>query len=148
MPGPQASDLPPLALAYVGDAVYELLIRSQAIRATGGQVRLAELHQQVVARVRAGAQAQALHRLLPLLTADETAVVRRARNARPSHPVPSGAQPGEYRYSSGLEALFGYLYWQGRWQRLQELAEAVAAFGERTAAGPQAPMQTTRERRT
>lgn len=111
----------PLQLAYLGDAVYELLVRRELIRRSAGISPPAMLHEETVARVRAGAQAAALARILPRLTPAEQEVVRRARNARPKHSIPAGAEVWEYRYSSGLEALFGFLFLEGQLGRMEEI---------------------------
>ena len=74
----------------------------------------------------APAQAAAVERLLPLLTQEEADVYRRGRNTAP-HSVPRAASRGEYQAATGLEALFGWLYLQGRTERLNELFEVIMA---------------------
>ena len=105
--------LSPLALAFVGDGVYSLMVRerllSQANRPVG------ELHSQSVRDVRAEAQSAAMARILPLLTEEEEAVFKRGRNA---HSTRTGA---DYHRATGLESLFGYLYLAGRIDRVREL---------------------------
>ena len=107
----------PLNLAFVGDGVYELLVRErlvcQANRPNG------VLHKLVVEQVRAEAQAAAMERLLPLLTEKEEAVYRRGRNAHTSR------TGDDYHKATGLEALFGYLYLSGQLDRVRELFEAA-----------------------
>lgn len=103
---------------------------------TGGSGRdtpasLAELHRQAVALVRAGAQAAALARVLPRLNPVELDVVRRARNARPKHNVPAGANVRDYRYSSGLEALFGFLFLEGQLARMEEIFRWIQESNEK-----------------
>lgn len=112
--------LSPLALAYAGDAVYELYVRTRLLHE--GTRRPAELHGQAVDLVRAGAQARLLNALDGLLTEDEKNVVRRARNARPGH-LPKGASPSEYHHSTAFEALLGFLYLSGQDERLRELLD-------------------------
>jgi len=107
-----------LALAHVGDAVYELLTRTELCRR--GRLTSRELHRETVRYVSAPAQARACAKLLPMLTPDESAVFRRARNAK-VHSVPRGAAPGDYHAATALEALFGWLYLRGMRQRLDEL---------------------------
>jgi len=74
--------------------------------------------------VSAPAQAARLEKILPLLTQDEQDVFRRGRNAGP-HSIPKAASRGEYQAATGLEALFGWLYLQGRTERLNELFETM-----------------------
>lgn len=109
--------LSPLALAFVGDGVYGLMVREyllcQANRPAG------VLHKLSVEMVRAEAQATALERLLPVLTDTEEGVYRRGRNA---HTTRNSA---DYHQATGLESLFGYLYLQGEQERLRELFAIV-----------------------
>lgn len=111
-----------LALAHVGDAVYELLVRSAICAAGPAQVN--DLHKRTVAMVCAPAQAAAVKRLLPKLTAEESAVYKRGRNAKVNS-VPQHAEIGEYHAATGFEALLGWLYLQGRTERIEELFRAV-----------------------
>lgn len=106
-----------LALAHVGDAVYELLVRTR-LSLGGGRVR--GLHAAAVAFVKAAAQAQAAQKIQPLLTDEEAAVFRRARNAK-VNTVPKNASIEDYHEATGLEALFGYLYLKGERARINEL---------------------------
>lgn len=112
-----------LALAHIGDAVYELLTRLSLLRT--GDENAAELHRQTVLRVNAGAQARAAEKLQPLLTEEELDVFRRGRNTR-VHGLPKNASAAEYHAATGLEALFGYLYLEGRNDRLSELFRVIA----------------------
>ena len=111
-----------LGLAHIGDGVYELLIRTMLC--TAGRAAVGELHRLTVAHVKAPAQAKAMEKLLPLLTEEELALYRRGRNAH-VHGVPQGASVGEYHAATGLEALFGWLYLQGRLERLNALFVAA-----------------------
>ena len=83
-----------------------------------------QLHRLTVERVRAEAQAQAVEKLLPCFTEDELAVYRRGRNAKVNS-VPHHADVSQYHAATGLEALFGWLYLQGRTERIAELFAAV-----------------------
>lgn len=114
----QLSEVPPLVLAYVGDAIYEVFVREHLVRNGGRNVNV--LHRQSIQYVKAAAQAHLLQELSECLTEEEQNVVRRGRNAH-SHTVPKNADVGEYRYATGLEALVGYLYLLGRQERLAEL---------------------------
>jgi len=117
----QAAAMAPLALAYLGDAVYELYVRTRLLAEPARPQK--ELHQQAVCRVKAGAQAAALRRLASGLTAEEADIARRGRNARVQ--VPKGADPADQHYSTAFEALIGYLYLSGSWERLETLMAAA-----------------------
>lgn len=112
--------LSPLVLAYVGDAVYELYIRTK-LAALSPKVH--ELHGAAVKYVQAAGQAAILHEWEPILTEEEKDVVRRGRNAKGG--VPRHADALEYRYSTGFEALLGYLFLSGQKQRLKELMDRI-----------------------
>lgn len=107
-----------LALAHVGDGVFELLVRTRLCMEGGSNNH--QLHRQTVARVCAPAQAVLADRLLPLLTEEEHAYYRRGRNAH-THAIPKNATAVEYGKATGLEALFGALYLSGQTERLNEL---------------------------
>jgi ribonuclease-3 family protein len=115
-------DLPLLVLAYVGDAVYELAVREYLI--STGLAKVNRLHNETVKYVNAGAQAKALHALEGMFTADEAAVVRRGRNAKSPH-TPRSAGMIEYRRSTALECLIGFLYLKGETGRLAEIMDAA-----------------------
>lgn len=117
---------PPLALAFMGDAVYEAYVREWLLHQ--GSRRPATLHRAATGYVRARGQAEALRALLPDLTEAEAEVARRGRNAKPRH-APRGADPGEYALATAFEALVGYLYLRGDYERLQTvLSRAVASL--------------------
>ena len=107
-----------LAMAHMGDAVYELLVRTMLCRT--GKLTAGQLHRETVRFVAAPAQAEAAKKLLLRLTPEESGVFRRARNAH-GHTSPKGASPGEYHAASALEALFGWLYLREEYERIQEL---------------------------
>ena len=111
---------PPVVWAYVGDAVFELYVR---LRLTESTQRIQLLHRSAVSYVRAGGQAEILKNWHARLSEDEKGVVRRGRNVKSA--VPRNADMGEYRQSTGFEALVGYLYLMGRWDRLWELLDTV-----------------------
>lgn len=112
-----------LALAHVGDAVYEILVRSYL--ACGGTQTAKNLHSRTVALVRASAQAEAVQRILPLLDEAEQEVFRHGRNAKPKT-VPKSSSVAEYAYATALEALFGWLYLKQRYDRINELFNVIA----------------------
>lgn len=107
-----------IALAHLGDAVYELLVRTYLClhgKATGKG-----LHRATVELVRAPKQAEFADRLEPVLTEEERAVFRRGRNAN-VHSIPHGATHAEYQKATALEALFGWLYLSGQKERANGL---------------------------
>jgi ribonuclease-3 family protein len=107
-----------LALAHMGDCVFELLVRSWLC--AHGKATSANLHKATVSHVSAPAQAKQMDRMLPLLTEEEAAIYRRGRNAH-VHGVPKAATPGEYARATGLECLFGALFLTGQTERVNEL---------------------------
>lgn len=107
-----------LGLAHLGDAVYELMVRSWLC--LHGKATSKGLHKATVRYVAAPAQAKAVAGILPLLTEDERAVYRRGRNTSP-HSIPQNASRADYQSATGLEALFGWLYLQGQTGRLNQL---------------------------
>ena len=117
----QARQYSPLALAFLGDSVYEILVREYLVRKANRPA--AKLHEQKIQLVCAAFQAQAIDRLIPLLTEEETAVYKRGRNANNTVPRHTSAQ--DYHKATGLEALFGYLHLLGEQARLEELFAAI-----------------------
>lgn len=107
-----------LVLAYLGDAVYELYVRSYLLG--NGRVKVNTLHKQAVKFVQAKTQAQVLKALEGTLDETEASVVRRGRNTKSVH-VPKNAEVIDYRHATALECLFGYLYLQGRQERITEI---------------------------
>ncbi|HCO62227.1 MAG TPA: ribonuclease III [Clostridiales bacterium] len=114
----QLGQISSLGLAHVGDGVYELMVRSWLC--LKGKATNKGLHRAAVRYVAAPAQARMAERLRPVLTEEEVAVFRRGRNSHTGG-IPRGASVAEYHTATGLEALFGWLYLQGRTQRLNEL---------------------------
>lgn len=107
-----------LGLAHLGDGVFELMVRSWLC--LHGKATNKGLHRATVRYVAAPAQAAAAERLLPLLSGEEADVFRRGRNTSP-HSIPKAASRSDYQTATAVEALFGWLYLQGRTQRLNEL---------------------------
>lgn len=110
--------LSPLTLAYIGDAVYELMVRTLIL--SDGNAPVNRLHKKARDFVNAKAQAEFYFRIADLLTETEAAVFRRGRNAK-SFTTPKHADLIDYRHATGLEALFGYLYLDGNMVRALEL---------------------------
>ena len=107
-----------LALAHIGDGVFELLCRSYLCRQ--GVQNVGNLHKDTVRLVKATNQAILADKILPHLTEDELAYYRRGKNAH-VHAVPKGTSPIEYSKATGLEALMGALYLSGQTERINEL---------------------------
>jgi len=112
----------PLQLAYIGDTVWDLLVRGSLI-ATGYNVH--KLHQMATRRVNATAQSLAALKLGELLTQEEADIFRRGRNSHSRHAAPKHQDPAAYSAATGLEALFGYLYLTGQDDRLNQLFNAA-----------------------
>lgn len=108
----------PLTLAYIGDAVYDLVIRTVVVEQGNKAANL--LHRSTVKYVNAGAQAAMIEALQEQLTEEELAVYRRGRNAK-SHTAAKNASIEDYRKATGMEALLGYLYLSNRFDRVLEL---------------------------
>lgn len=113
-----------LALAYIGDCVYELLVRTHYVSL--GHNHSFELHRLTVSTVNAVSQAKAAEKILPFLTEDELAVYKRGRNAKVNS-VPKNASVGDYHAATGLEALFGSLYLHGEQERTEELFALIVS---------------------
>lgn len=111
-----------LGLAHLGDSVFEVMVRSWLI--LQGKAKAKDLHRATVQYVAAPAQARLLQKILPILSEEEADVFRRGRNTAP-HSIPKAASRGDYQAATGLEALFGWLYLQGRTDRLNELFHAM-----------------------
>lgn len=110
------------ALAYLGDAVIEVLVRERLVGE--GYTSSKALNARALAFVRAPAQAAAMARILPMLTEEELAVFHRGRNIGHTS-TPRSATVSEYRAATGMEALFGYLHMMGDQLRIRELFEAA-----------------------
>lgn len=118
IPKERAALMNPVVLAFVGDAVYTLLVRTEL--ATTSASKAGELNKKAAEIVSAHGQSGALERVLPLLTEEEEAVYRRGRNAKKATKS-KNATVGEYVRSTGFEALLGYLYLTGQRERMREL---------------------------
>lgn len=118
----------PLVLAYVGDAVYEIMIRTKVVN--GGSVQVNKLHKHSADLVKAETQAKMITALLEELTEEEMAVYKRGRNAK-SYTMAKNASMKDYRMATGFEALVGYLYLAEQYHRLAELvSHGLEKIGE------------------
>lgn len=121
----------PLTLAYIGDGIYELVVRSVMVARTNTRAGL--LHRQTSQYVKAEAQSKMMDVLLPVLTEEEESVYRRGRNAK-SPTMAKNASVSDYRRATGFEALMGYLYLTDRMERIVELTKrALDAYHPREA---------------
>ena len=110
--------LSPVTLAFLGDAVYELLVRTEIVKK--GSMPAGKLHTAAIKFVSAKGQAKAMSLLESLLSEEEHAIFLRGRNANHVKP-PKNADPNEYRIATGMEALFGYLFLYEKNERILEL---------------------------
>lgn len=111
----EAKQYSPLTLAFLGDAVYSLLVRELLVKTANRPTNA--LHKESIKLVNASCQAEMIKKVLPLLTEDEEAIFKRGRNAHSGH-VPKNQSDADYRYATGLEALYGYLYLIGDFKRI------------------------------
>ena len=118
----------PLALAYMGDAVYEVLIRTRVMNR--GSMQVNKMHKKSASLVKAAAQARMMQELQEELTEEETAVYKRGRNAHSASSA-KNASIRDYRMATGFEALVGYLYLTGQYERLLKLVhDGLERIGE------------------
>ena len=113
------------ALAYLGDCVIEMCVREQLVES--GISSAGKLNEAALSFVRAGAQAEAMKRILPLLSEEEEGYFRRGRNIGHSS-VPKNATVSDYRTATGMEALFGFLHLAGKTERIKELFAVAYPF--------------------
>ena len=118
--------LSPLTLAFLGDAVFDLMAREQIVRRANAPAK--QLHRQAVRQVNCRAQAAAAAQIAPYLSEEEAEIFRRGRNAHTNH-LPRHSDPADYHAATGLEALFGYLYMQVKQDRLRELFRLTEGRG-------------------
>ncbi|WP_414481587.1 Mini-ribonuclease 3 [Caldicoprobacter sp.] len=112
----------PLVLAYIGDTIYDLFVRTYLVMAYDAPV--SKLHVRAINFVRAKGQADTLRHIERFLTQEELDVVRRGRNAKPGT-MPRNATVADYRWATGFESLLGYLYLTGQDERLLEILDYI-----------------------
>ncbi len=119
--------LSPLTLAFIGDSVFDLLVREMLVCEANRPAN--RLHNLAVERVCAAAQANAARRLWDggYLTEEEISILKRGRNAHTNH-LPKNASEQDYHLATGLEALLGYLYLSGEIARLRDLFRLICSF--------------------
>ncbi|MFR2891975.1 Mini-ribonuclease 3, partial [Peptoniphilus grossensis] len=113
----EVRELSPLALAYIGDACFEILVRSEILDVRKNPNKL---HRESIRFVRAKSQRELFEKIEENLTEEEIKIFKRGRNAK-SHTVPKNADPIDYRIATGVEALFGFLYLLKRYNRIREI---------------------------
>lgn len=111
-----------LALAYMGDCVYEIKVREHLMKQANMPVNM--LHRKAKGYVSAAAQSAFADKIQPLFTEDEENIFKRGRNAKP-HTTPKNMTLSDYKKATGLEALFGYLYLSGNFERIDEFMEII-----------------------
>lgn len=119
----EAIEINPLVFAYIGDAVYEVLIRNFLIT-NNRNMNVHKLHMKATEHVKAKAQCDDVRILMEFLTEKELGIFRRGRNSK-SYTSPKNATIGDYRMATGFEALIGYLYLTNQEERINELINYV-----------------------
>ena len=122
--GEDIAMLSPLQLAYVGDAVYELLIRTYIL---DKNANVNQLHKKAIKYVKANAQSELIHYIEEYLTDKEKDIVKRGRNTK-TNTNPKNASLIDYKYATGFESLFGYLYLTNQDSRILELFDNIKEF--------------------
>ena len=112
MQNKEVEALNPGALAYIGDAVFELMVREKIVKTYNPD----QLHKKAIQYVSAKGQSEMYHKALEMATEEEAAILKRGRNFNTK--VPKNTTVAQYRHATGLEALFGYLYLKGEANRL------------------------------
>ncbi|MBQ6288701.1 MAG: ribonuclease III [Clostridia bacterium] len=123
----EALQLNALQLAYIGDSVWELIVRYKLIMK---RYNVRHMHKECVSLVNAHSQAMILQKIQEELDETESEIVRRGRNAHAKHSAPRNQDPDEYAASTGFEALFGYLYLTGQNDRISELVTIIEEVNE------------------
>lgn len=123
----EALQLNALQLAYIGDSVWELIVRYKLIMK---RYNVRHMHKECVSMVNAHSQAVILQKIQEELNETESEIVRRGRNAHAKHSAPRNQDPDEYAASTGFEALFGYLYLTGQHDRISRLVSTIEEVSE------------------
>lgn len=123
-----AKQYSPLALAFLGDSVYEIMVREYVL--LSANMPASKLHSLKIKRVCAAYQAAAIDIIMPELTEEEIAIYKRGRNAT-GNSVPKNGNAADYHKATGFESLFGYLYLTGEDQRLQTLFDIIIQADEK-----------------
>lgn len=116
------NELSPLTLAFIGDTVFDMLVREDIICSANRPAN--DLHNLAVQKVKASAQCGFCSKIMPCLSEKEMSVFKRGRNAKSGH-LPRNASRNDYHMATALEALFGYLYLSGEIERIRELYSII-----------------------
>lgn len=122
------SQLSPLTLAFVGDGVFDLMVRERLV--CNANAPVGALNSQKVGVVCCKSQSDIIEKLMPVLSDEELSIYKRGRNAHTAH-TPKNATNSQYHSATGFEALWGYLYLKGEIERLNELFEMSEIFGQK-----------------
>lgn len=125
-PNEEINLMSPLVWAYIGDAVYELCIRTYLVDTT--KLNPHKLHIESIKYVKASAQAHILENIMQDLTIEEQTIVKRSRNVQ-NHHIPKNANITQYMYATAFEGLIGYLYLTNQNERLNRIIEKCINFG-------------------
>ena len=117
-----------LQTAYIGDTVWELIVRNHLIRK---KLNVHHMHSECIQYVSAWAQASFMSMILPELNSEEADLVRRGRNAHAHHPVPKNQNPEDYSLATAFETLLGYLYLTGKEERIEYFSNIIIGGNER-----------------
>ena len=118
----EAGQMNPLQLAYLGDSVWELIVRFDLIVQ---KLNVQHMHQHCVRLVNAHSQSIIMSSITDILSEREKDIFRRGRNAHAKHPVPKNQHPEDYAVSTGFEALIGYLYLTGQNERIRQITDCI-----------------------
>lgn len=118
LPSTDIKTYSPLTLAFIGDSIYDLVIRTMVVER--GNAPVNKLHKVVSSMVKASAQMEMFHEIEPILTQEELSIYKRGRNAK-SYTTAKNASMSDYRTATGFEALMGYLYLTNQLLRMMEL---------------------------
>lgn len=122
--GEDIAMLSPLQLAYIGDAVYELLVRTYIL---DNDFNVNQLHKKATKYVKANAQSEIIHYIEKYLNPEEIHIVKRGRNAK-TNTSPKNSNIIDYKYATGFESLFGYLYLTEQYDRILNLFNIIKEF--------------------
>ncbi len=118
----EAQQLNPLQLAYMGDSVWEIIVRTRLI---AQRKNVKHMHRDCIGWVNAAAQAKSAEKIRPMMTEKENDFFLRGRNAHPHHAAPRHQDPGDYAEATGFETVLGYLYLTGQDDRIEQFANAI-----------------------
>lgn len=117
------NELSPLTLAFIGDTVFDLIVREELICTANRPAN--DLHNLAVGKVKASAQAEFVEKLIPILSEKELSVYKRGRNTKTGH-LPKNASQSDYHKATGFEALIGYLYLSDEIERIKDLYNFIS----------------------